>query len=95
MMLQYPNSYSYWAQSFSQLAAGVTELVSVGLNAPKAIPSVLAKFLPHHLILFTEKEDENIIMTIGKQNIDNQYFICKNNTCSEPIGHLDEFLANI
>ena len=95
MMLQYPNSYSYWAQSFSQLAAGCTELVSVGSHITKDIPLVLAKFLPCHLILFTETEVENIVMTIGKQTIDNQYFICKNNTCSEPIGHLNEFLAII
>ncbi len=95
MILQYPNSYSYWAQSFSQWAAGFKELVAVGPEAPKVIPLVLAKFLPHHLILFTQQEDENILMTIGKQNTDNQYFICMNKTCSEPIGQLNEFLAII
>ena len=95
MILHYPNSYSYWAQSFSQWAAGFKELVAVGPEAPKVIPLVLAKFLPHHLILFTQQEDENILMTIGKQNTDNQYFICMNKTCSEPIGQLNEFLAII
>ena len=95
MILQYPNAYSYWAQSFCQLAAGFTELVSVGPKAPQAIPLVIAKFLPHHLIVFTTKESAAIGLTIGKQNIDNQYFICKNKTCSAPIRELELFLANI
>ena len=95
MILQYPNSHSYWAQSFFQLAAGFTELVSVSPQASQAIPSVLAKFLPHHLILFTPKESAAIGLTIGKQSIDNQYFICKNKTCSAPINELEHFLAKI
>jgi len=95
MFLQYPNSYSYWAQTFSQMAAGFSELVSIGPNTQKAIPSLLAKFLPHHLILFTHEESSTLPLSIGKQSIDNQYYICKNHTCSAPIKTLNEFLAII
>ena len=95
MVVQYPNSYSYWAQTFSQMATGFSELVSVGPNAQKAIPSLLAKFLPHHLILFTLNESSAFPLSIGKQSIDNQYYICKNHTCSAPVNELDEFLAII
>ena len=95
MILQYPNSYSYWAQSFSQMAMGMVELVCVGEKALNGLERVLSKFLPHHLILFTTKEAEAILMTKGKQNIDNQYFICQNKQCLAPIMELNEFLANI
>ena len=95
MILQYPNSYSYWAQSFSQMAVGMVELVCVGEKALNGLERVLSKFLPHHLILFTTKEAEAILMTKGKQNIDNQYFICQNKQCLAPIMELNEFLANI
>jgi uncharacterized protein YyaL (SSP411 family) len=95
MVVQYPNSYSYWAQTFSQMATGFSELVSVGPNAQMAIPRLLAKFLPHHLILFTLNESSAFPLSIGKQSIDNQYYICKNHTCSAPVNELDEFLAII
>ena len=95
MILQYPTSHSYWAQSFSQWAEGSTELVAVGAHAALALPMVLTKFLPHHLILFTPTASSDIILTIGKQKVDNQYFICKNKTCSAPMNQLNEFLAII
>jgi len=95
MILQYPNSHSYWAQTFAQMINGFTELVAVGMNVPKDLHRILSKFLPHHLILFTTAEDQAIALTKGKQSIDNQYYICKNYSCSPPFNELNEYLALI
>ncbi len=95
MILQHPNSYSYWAQCFTQMAVGMVELVCVGEKALIGLERVLSKFLPHHLILFTTKEAEVVLLTKGKQSVDNQYYICQNKRCLPPIMELNEFLANI
>ncbi|MEY4332495.1 MAG: hypothetical protein RLZZ196_1233, partial [Bacteroidota bacterium] len=95
MMIQYPSSFGYWAQSFFQLAYGLTELVGIGLNIDKRLIPILEQFLPHILPLWLEKEDKDFPVSKNKSNIDNQYFMCKNNVCSLPTSDLDVILAKI
>lgn len=95
MVIQYPSSFGYWAQSFFQLAYGLTELVGVGENVDKNLEPFLEQFLPHVLPLWLGSEDANFPASIGKKGTDNQYFICKNNTCSTPYKEIQGILAII
>jgi uncharacterized protein YyaL (SSP411 family) len=95
MILQYPSSFGVWAQTFSIMALGFTELVAVGPNAQKSILTVQASFLPFKMMLFTPKLDTNLALLIGKQIADNQYFICNNGTCSAPFSNMNVFLTTI
>ena len=95
MILQYPSSFSVWAHTFSLIALGFTELVSVGPNAQKSILTVQASFLPFKMMLFTPKSDTNLALLTGKQVADNQYFICNNGTCSAPFSNMNVFLTTI
>jgi uncharacterized protein YyaL (SSP411 family) len=40
-------------------------------------------------------EDSNFPTTFGKQGAGNQYFICKNKTCSPPYEEIEGILAKI
>lgn len=95
MLVQYPSSFGYWAQSFYQLGTGVSELVGVGKGVNKNLTPILKKFLPHVLTLWVEEEDKRFPITINKKGIDSQYFICKNKTCSIPTSQLEDILAII
>ncbi|MEY2647063.1 MAG: hypothetical protein RL158_1039 [Bacteroidota bacterium] len=95
MMIQYPSSFGYWAQSFFQLAYGLTELVGIGPNVDKNLYPILKQFLPHILPLWMSSEDSNFPTTFGKQGAGNQYFICKNKTCSPPYEEIEGILAKI
>jgi len=95
MMIQYPSSFGYWAQSFFQLAYGLTELVGIGNDVNQKLTPILEKFLPHILPLWLKQAESQFPLSIGKESTDNQYFICKNKTCSIPTGHLEGILANI
>jgi len=95
MILQYPSSFGVWAQCFSVMAMGFTELVGIGPSAQLAISKVQQPFLPFKMMLFLPKADPNLALTNGKQNADNQYFICKNGTCSSPVSNLSDYLALI
>ena len=95
MMIQYPSSFGYWVQSFFQLAHGLTELVGIGPNIDKRLIPILEQFIPHILPLWLEKEDNDFPVSKNKSNIDNQYFMCKNNVCSLPTSDLDVILAKI
>ena len=94
-LLQYPSSFGYWAQSFYQMATGMTELVGVGPTVHESLPALNAPFLPNTIRITSQDQDDQIALLKGKKYIDNQYFICKNNSCSPPMNHIDLILAII
>ena len=95
MILTYPSSYSNWVHTFCMMAEGLIEVVAVGPTTPSAIITLISKFSPHKLLLFTSEEEPEIPLTIGKKSTDNQYFVCKNNTCMAPSKQLSDILALI
>ncbi len=95
LILQYPSSFSYWTQTFLSMKVGLTELLAIGPNVLENLDIVNSRFLPDYLILFLNKIDPNLPLSIGKQSIDNQYFICKNETCSAPLNSIEHILAII
>lgn len=95
LMLQYPTAYSNWAKIFSIMTQGYMSLVAIGPRVRNDIEKVLFKFLPHKMLVFVPRNYSVIPMTMTKQDIENQYFICKNKTCYPPVSRLDDFLANI
>ncbi len=95
MILQYPSSFSIWAQSFTLVAMGFMELVSISSKAKNDILPLFASFLPFKMLLFSAELDDNICLTHGKKVIDNQYFICQNGVCSAPFLSHNDFLTKI
>ena len=95
MIIQYPASFSIWAQSFTILYLGFVELVSIGSRAHQEQLSVLKPFLPHRMTLFARNIDPLLSLSANKQNIDNQYYMCNNNTCLPPISNIKDFLTII
>ncbi len=95
MILQYPSSFSIWAQSFTLVAMGFIELVSIGPKAKNDILPLFSSFLPFKMVLFSAELDDTISLTYGKKVIDNQYFICQNGNCLAPFSNHNDFLTNI
>jgi uncharacterized protein YyaL (SSP411 family) len=94
-LLQYPSSFGCWAQSFYQMSTGMTELVGVGPTVHESLPALNAVFLPQTIRIMSQDGDDRISLLKDKQSIDNQYFICKNKTCSPPVPEIGLILANI
>jgi uncharacterized protein YyaL (SSP411 family) len=94
-LLQYPGSFGYWAQSFYQMSTGMIELVGVGPTVHDSLPILNAVFLPHAIRILSQDQEEEIPLLKDKKYTDNQYFICKNNTCSPPVSDIEGILANI
>ena len=94
-LLQYPSSFGFWAQSFYQMSTGMTELVGVGPAVHDSLPALNAVFLPNTIRITSQVQDDRIPLLKDKKGIDNQYFICKNKTCSAPMPRVDLILANI
>jgi len=94
-MLQYPASFSYWAQTYAIMALGFMELVGVGANVKNTILAVQSAFIPFKMLLISDQFDEALGLLKGKQGIDNQYFICNNGNCSIPYTNLNDFLTTI
>jgi len=94
-LLQYPSSFGSWAQSFYQMSTGMIELVGVGPTVHESLPTLNEVFLPHAIRIFSRDVEEQIPLLKDKKHTDNQYFICKNKTCSTPLLNIDGILANI
>ena len=94
-LLQYPSSFGFWAQSFYQMSTGMIELVGVGPSVYESLPALNAAFVPNSIRLMSQVQEDSIPLIKGKQGIDNQYFICKNNSCSAPMTSVELILANI
>ena len=94
-LLQYPSSFGFWAQSFYQMSTGMIELVGVGPSVYESLPTLNAAFVPNSIRLMSQVQEDSIPLLKGKQVIDNQYFICKNNSCSAPMTNVELILANI
>ena len=95
LVLQYPSSFSYWAQCFSWVSANVVEIVAIGPTVHNALKQVLSKFQPYKILIFSTEEDLGLACTKGKYSIDNQYYICMNKTCYPPKHILEDILALI
>jgi uncharacterized protein YyaL (SSP411 family) len=76
------------------MSTGMTELVGVGPTVHESLPAFNAVFLPNTIRITSQVQNDQIPLLKGKKCIDNQYFICKNKTCSEPMPHVDLILAN-
>jgi uncharacterized protein YyaL (SSP411 family) len=94
-LLQYPGSFGYWAQSFYQMSTGMTELVGLGPTVYESLPTLNALFLPQTIRIMSQVEEDRIPLLKDKKSVDNQYFICKNKTCSPPMPEIGLILANI
>ncbi len=94
-LLMYPSSFGHWAQTFYQMTEGMVELVGVGPTVHEALPELLAPFLPHTLRILSQKKNDAIPLLTGRNYIDNQYFMCKDKTCSASVASVALILANI
>jgi uncharacterized protein YyaL (SSP411 family) len=94
-LLQYPGSFGHWAQTFFVLSEGLIELVGMGTTVQEHIPALLMPFLPHTIRLNSPVQMGEIPLLNRKLSIDNQYFMCKNKTCSAPLSSVELILANI
>ncbi len=94
-LLQYPSSFGFWAQSFYQMSVGMIELVGVGPTVYESLSTLNAAFVPNAIRLMSQYEDDRIPLLKGKKTVKNQFYICKNNTCSAPMPIIDLILANI
>jgi uncharacterized protein YyaL (SSP411 family) len=77
------------------MSTGMIELVGVGPSVYDSLPTLNAAFVPNSIRLMSQVQEDSIPLLKGKQVIDNQYFICKNNSCSAPMTNVELILANI
>lgn len=94
-LLQYPSSFGYWGQGFFVHSTGFIQLVGIGQTIQKDILTLAKRFIPNKIQLFSPVVEDNIPLILGKQSTDNQYFICKDSTCTAPMSNLSNFLALI
>jgi hypothetical protein len=94
-LIQYPGSFGCWAQSFYQMSVGLVELVGIGPTVHLDLPKLIAPFLPYSIRLTSRVQNDQIPLLKGKKSVENQYFMCKNQTCSSAMPSIELILAKI
>jgi uncharacterized protein YyaL (SSP411 family) len=77
------------------MSTGMNELVGVGPTVHQFLPVLNAPFLPHSIRMMSQVQEDRIPLLKGKKGVENQFFICKNSSCSAPMPHIELILANI
>ena len=95
MMLQYPSSFCYWAQSYYVMTMGFTEIISIGSIVKNSIFDIQSLFQPFKMMLISDQFDPGIPLLKGKEVYDNQYFMCNRGNCAAPVSNLNDFLTTI
>jgi uncharacterized protein YyaL (SSP411 family) len=94
-LIQYPGSFGCWVQSFYQMSVGLVELVGIGPTVHLDLPKLIAPFLPYSIRLTSRVQNDQIPLLKGKKSVENQYFMCKNQTCSSAMPSIELILAKI
>jgi uncharacterized protein YyaL (SSP411 family) len=87
----YPASFGAWACLMQQLVAKRIEIAVIGENYSAVSKEILMEYLPHKILMFSEKPDESFPLLAGKSPSDSWLiYLCEDYACRLPVTSLDE-----
>ena len=93
---KYPVSFGNWASLLLEITEGTQEIAIVGAETSVVLKEVLAEYIPHRVVMATEKEDSNYPLLIDKQVLaKTSIFLCRNYTCLKPVFSVNELMLLI
>ncbi len=91
-----PNYMSHWGIALMESMSGFTEVVIVGKDAITGKSELQNHFLPFALFMGTQ-DHSNLPLLKDKKSIGNKitFYVCRNNTCKQPVFSIPEALKLI
>jgi uncharacterized protein YyaL (SSP411 family) len=95
-IIKYPTSFGYWASLMLEITAGTSEIAVVGNRASSIQKELLQKYIPHKLIMITEKENDDFPLLKNKQVLEKTaIYLCSNYTCLTPVFSVEDLISLI
>lgn len=93
---KYPVSFGNWASLLLEITEGTQEIAIVGAEASVILKEVLAEYIPHRVVIATEREESNYPLLMDKQVLaKTSIFLCRNYTCLKPVFSVNELMLLI
>ena len=95
-IIRYPGSFGNWACLLQEIIQGTNEIVVTGENLSALHREILKQFIPHRVMMVTEKTDNNYPLLAGKQISENPtIYLCRSYTCLNPVFSAKELMSLI
>jgi uncharacterized protein YyaL (SSP411 family) len=83
---RYPTSFGIWNSLLLQVFAGTQEIAVVGGNADAVNRELVKEFIPHRVLMASEREDNSFPLLSGKAATDpSSIYLCKDFSCLKPV----------
>jgi uncharacterized protein YyaL (SSP411 family) len=92
---KYPGSFGYWATLLQEMLDGTAELAIVGPGHAKMRDEVIKEYIPHKVLMSSEKADKRFPLLAGKESGRTAVFLCRNYTCQQPVFSAEELIRLI
>lgn len=94
-IIKFPGSFGAWMLAFYQLVKPPQELVLMG-DYSESLAKLLKSFLPHALIMASDKERNDYPLFVGKATGSPLWlYACQNYSCAKPVSRLEDLLAQL
>ncbi|RYY54588.1 MAG: thioredoxin domain-containing protein, partial [Chitinophagaceae bacterium] len=86
LVIKYPGSFGVWSTVLLEMVSGTSEIAVVGPGAGKLNQEILGVYLPHRVLMATEREREDFPLLAGKKAGEyGEIFLCKDFACLQPV----------
>lgn len=90
-VIQFPLSFSGWAQALLHQTQPPVQIAVVGADAADKAAGIRKKFIPNSVVLSSEQGENNIPLFAGKQGgKESRIYLCENFVCRTPVVSLNE-----
>lgn len=95
-IIRYPGSFGNWTCLLQEIIQGTNEIAITGENLSVLHREILKQFIPHRVMMVTEKPDNNYPLLAGKQISENPtIYLCRSYTCLNPVFSAKELMSLI
>lgn len=86
VIIQYPSSFGNWACLLLEQVGGINEIAIVGENATHLLSEILKKYMPHRVLMGSNKAISTFPLLADKPESENaQIYLCRNYACQRPV----------
>lgn len=95
-IIRYPTSFGNWACLLQEIIDGTSEIAVVGKNLYNLHTEILQQYIPHRVLMTSEKGDNNFPLLTGKMTADKPtIYLCRSYTCLNPVFSAKELISLI
>ena len=95
-IIRYPTSFGNWACLLQEIIDGTSEIAVVGKNLYNLHSEILQQYIPHRVLMTSEKGDNNFPLLAGKKTTDKPtIYLCRSYTCLNPVFSAKELISLI